>query len=82
MDSCKAEDKKKSMSMIVVGLRGEAAQTAMDLGIETILSEYGLKKLTEAIRGHVFPQARAEAKELYKVGHKARGALSRQQGEN
>eukprot|EP00973_Karenia_brevis_P015812 2164260-Karenia_brevis.AAC.1 len=67
--------------MIVEGLRGEAAQIAIDIGSTKILGENGFKLLKDALRQHVFPQAPAEAKELYKVGHKFKGAMSRQTGE-
>ena len=46
-------------------LRGEAASVAMDVGIAKLISADGIKDLVEAMRKHVFPQARAEAKELY-----------------
>ena len=71
----------KEMSKVVDGLRGDAAQIAIDLGTSKILGATGLTDLIEAMRASVFPQARAEAKELYKVGHKVKGVLSRQPGE-
>ena len=83
----KAEDKPKTMSMIVESLRGEAAQTAMDIG-KTILmnvgqdtNDDGFVKLMADMTKKVFPYARAEAKSLYKAGNKTKGALSRQAGE-
>ena len=81
IQSSKEEDLPKQMSMVVDGLRGDAAQIAIDLGTSKILGATGLKDLVDAMRASVFPQARAEAKELYKVGHKAKGVLSRQPGE-
>ena len=81
IQSSKEEDLPKQMSMVVDGLRGDAAQIAIDLGTSKILGSTGLKDLVDAMRANVFPQARAEAKELYKVGHKAKGVLSRQPGE-
>eukprot|EP00973_Karenia_brevis_P037740 5205921-Karenia_brevis.AAC.1 len=67
--------------MIIEGLRGEAAQIAIDIGSTEILKETGFETLKTKLRNHVFPQARAEAKELYKVGHKTKGVMSRQSGE-
>ena len=69
------------MNMVVEGLRGEAALVAMDLGMETLLAEDGIATLTEAMGKHVFPKAEAEAKDLYRAGHKTKGILSRQPGE-
>ena len=79
-ESTKKEDCPKQMNSVIESLRGDAALLAMDLGKDILMKEdgTGLKKLVEAIRGHVFPQARAEAKELYKSGHKTQGVLSRQ----
>ena len=54
----------------------------MDIGFERLLDrETGLTTLTHEMRKMVFPHAAAEAKELYRAGHKRRGVLSRQPGE-
>ena len=50
-------------------------------GVEALLKEGGLKVLIEAMRKCAFPKARTEAKELYRVGHKTKGLLSRQSAE-
>ena len=63
--SSKAEDLPRTVNSIVESLRGEAASVAMDVGIAKLISADGIKDLVEAMRKHVFPQARAEAKELY-----------------
>ena len=82
--SAKAEDKPKTMSMIIEALRGEAASTAMDIGKDKLVqvgegtNDEGYHELIEDIRKMVFPFARAEAKSLYKAGHKTHGVLSRQ----
>ena len=55
---------------------------AMDVGLTELLKPTGLEQLVEAMKKHVFPQTRAEAKELYRVGHKTGGILSRQSGES
>ena len=51
-------------------MRGEAGRVAMDIAEEKLMKPDGGKTLIEAMRAHVFPQARTEAKELYKMGHK------------
>jgi hypothetical protein len=60
--SSKEEDKPRAMAQIVEGLRGEAALTAMDVGLEVLMGMGGLKELLEAMSSRVSPQARAEAK--------------------
>ena len=82
LKSCKDEDKPKTMSKIVESLRGEAALVAMDVGLTELIAVDGFDKLLARMRTHVFPQARVEAKELYRIGHKVQGALSRQHGES
>ena len=79
--STKDEDKPKTINMIIESLRGEAALVAMDLGETKLMAEDGFKDLINAMRDHVFPQARAEAKELYRAGHRPKGLMARQPGE-
>ena len=76
------ERRLQSLSTIIDGLRGEAARIAMDIGHEALLrgDGSGVKKLVEDIRKYVFPQA-TEAKELYQLGHKKNGTMSRQASE-
>ena len=81
MSSQKEEDMPKTMSMIIDALRGDAAQIAMDIGTKELLKKDGFEKLDKRIKDFVFPQAHAEAKELYRAGHKSRGSLARQVGE-
>ena len=78
MTSVKKEDKPKEMVNIVQALRGEAATLAMDIGYAELLNDDGIDKLTKAIQDRVFPHAHAEAKDLYRIGHKQHGMLSRQ----
>ena len=80
--SSKAEDLPRTMNSIVESLCGEAGQVAMDIGEEDLMTPAGVKTLIDAMRKHVFPQARAEAKELYKMGHKTHGVLARQMSES
>ena len=81
MACAKDDEKAKYMSQVVDALRGDAALVAMDLGTEVLLKPDGFQKLSEAMRDNVFPQARAEAKERYRAGHKVRGHLARQHNE-
>ena len=78
----KADDLPKTTNSIIESLRGEAAQVAMNLGEDDLIKPDGIEKLVKAMRAHVFPQARAVAKELYKMGHKTHGILARQQSES
>ena len=80
--SSKEEDRDRTMNHIIESLRGEAGRVAMDIGLEKLMKPDGVKVLIEAMRQQVFPQARAEAKELYKVGHKQSGIMSRQLSES
>ena len=59
--SSKEEDRDRTMNNIIESLRGEAGQVAMDLGEEELMKPAGVKVLIDAMRRHVFPQARAEA---------------------
>ena len=72
------EDKETTRGAIIESLRGEAAFVAMDLSSATLMANDGFKDLVNAVRKHVFPQARAEAKELYRVGHRTKGVMARQ----
>ena len=52
----------------------------MEVGDET--EDAGYKKLMDGILRMIFPFARAEAKELFKVGSKSKGMMTRQPGES
>eukprot|EP00973_Karenia_brevis_P039540 5458257-Karenia_brevis.AAC.1 len=52
MTSVKTDDRAKTMSMIIEGIRGDAAQIAIDVGPTKILGEKGLQDFTEAITQH------------------------------
>ena len=79
----KPDDKSRVVASVIEGLRGEAADIAMDIGTDELMKEdhTGLTVLTEALRSHIFPKKEAEAKVLYKHGHKKKGILSRQPAE-
>ena len=76
--AAKEDDKTRVMAQIVEGLRGDAADIVRDIGADAILGTDGLTVVTEALRKHVFPKKEAEAKLLYRHGHKTKGILSRQ----
>ena len=78
----KTDDLPKTTNSIIESLRGEVAQVAMNLGEDDLIKPDGIEQLVKAMRAHVFPQARAEAKELYKMGHKTHGILARQHNES
>ena len=72
----------KIINQVIDGLRGDALQTAQDLGIDELIKNDGLDKLIKEIKEMVFPQKNLEAKELYDAGHLKTGILCRQRGES
>ena len=70
------------LNEIVKGLNGDALQTAMDFNVDDLVGRDGISKVIEVMRAMVFPSKKAEAKELYRAGHKQNGMLSRQKGES
>ena len=83
-DAVKDDDKKRkeAVSCIVDSLDGDAATTAMDIGVAALMAEDGIDKLIERLQAKAFPKLQSEAKELYRVGHEKDGMLSRQRGES
>ena len=71
----------KMLHEITKSLSGDALQTAMDFSVDALVASGGVQKLIDAMREMVFPNKKAEAKELYRAGHKQHGILSRQSGE-
>ena len=67
----------KIINQVVDGLRGDALQTAQDLGISELIKDDGLNILVKSMTAMVFPQKNLEAKELYDVGHQKTGILCR-----
>ncbi len=65
MACSKDDDKPKCMSQVIDALRGDVALVAIDIGIQVLLKPDGFAKLSEAMKDHVFSQARAEAKDFY-----------------
>ena len=76
--SSEPQKRLQSLSTIIDGLRGEAARIAMDIGHATLLRDdgTGVTRLVDDIKKFVFPQAKAEAKELYQLGHKKNGTMA------
>ena len=62
-------------------LRGDAFMVARDLGMDNLTHENGIRNLIDAIKKVVFPRASEEARELFHVGQRSNGPLSRQFGE-
>jgi len=78
----KPDDKLKVVGQIVDCLRGDAHQTAMDIGMTKLRGDEGIKTLVEGIRKLAFPMSRHEAKTLLKVGQNTKGVMSRQKRES
>ena len=72
----------KIINQITDGLRGDALQTAQDMGVPALIKEDGIKELVKSMMAMVFPQKNLEAKELYDLGHQKAGLLCRQRGES
>ena len=56
--------------MVIEGFGRDADLTAMDIGHFVLLGEDEVARVMEAIRAHVFPQARAEATEYTRLDAK------------
>ena len=52
------------------------------MGAAILLADGGFEELMTRMKNMAFPHAAAEAKELYKSGHKVKGVLSRQPSES
>ena len=78
----KDDDKPALAGKIVEGLRDDALLIAMEIGYKELATADGVANLVEKMRLSVFPYRKEEAKELYKIGHKEDGILSRQSGES
>ena len=80
--TAKPEDRPAVAAKIVEGLRGDAFAIARDVGMTELLSENGVKTLIERIRQQVFPLKQTEAREVFLMGQKPGGPLSRAAGES
>ena len=61
------------MTGIVEGLRGNASQAALDIGLTAVMTRAGAARLLTEMEKAVFPEVEEEAKDLYRVGARNRG---------
>ena len=80
-NSCKDEDKPALGGKILEGLKGDAYMVVQDLGLEALAKPDAVPTLVSAMRKNIFPLLKDEAKELFLVGQRPDGILSRQVGE-
>ena len=66
---------------ILEGLRGEAFQTARDIGLVLLCQYDGIDHPIATIKTHVFPLQSEEASELFRQGQLRTGPLARQKDE-
>ena len=62
--AAKPDDKARVVASVIEGLRGEAADIAMDIGTDELMKEdhTGLNVLTETLRSHIFPTKKLKQK--------------------
>ena len=82
MKTTKEKDKHKICSHLVEALHGQAASVAQDIGTEELSKDTGPEVLLAALKKDAFPRMDREARDLLKEGQKARGVLSRANGES
>ena len=58
--STRDDDKPRTMSTVIEGIRGDSGLTAIDISHTVLLTENDTHRLLEGIRADVFPHARAE----------------------
>ena len=69
------------MQNVIDGLRGDASQVALDIGLRTVGTPAGAEQLLKDMEKAVFPEIHEEARDLYKAGtreHPYGHLLSRQ----
>ena len=72
----KLEDRPRTASQIVEGLRDGALKVAQAIGVENLQKKKGIDKLIRKIKKMVFPYLKDEARRMYQLGH-IPGQLSR-----
>ena len=72
------EERRDVVNKIVEGLRDGALRVAMDIGYDQLEELDGFEQLIQAMEALVRPLRSLEAKELYHLGVRPRGKLSRQ----
>ena len=81
--ACTTDDKKSEIaSKACEGLQGEALRVAMDIGTAKLAAPDGLVILIKAMEAMVRPLQKEEAKNLWKIGSRSDGPMSRQWGES
>lgn len=82
LSGVKEEDLGAIANKLVEGLRGDAFNAAMEIGVTELRTLKGIEKLMETIKTRAFPIASVEAKYLLDQGTKPGSILSRQVGES
>ena len=72
----KLEDRPRTASQIVEGLRDGALKVAQAIGVENLQKKKGIDRLIRKIKKMVFPYLKDEARRMYQLGH-IPGQLSR-----
>ena len=65
----KLEDRPRTASQIVEGLRDGALKVAQGIGVEKLQEKKGIDKLIKRIKKMVFPYLKDEARRMYQLGH-------------
>ena len=76
-----AEELLALTAKVVDALRGEALSCAMENGLAKLMEANGLDFLVQTVQERLFPQRKAEARELLKQGISIGGPMSRVSGE-
>ena len=77
----KKDDRPLVAPRLIKGLSGDALAVARDVGLTALTSEDGFEKLVAALKQHLFPLTKDEARELLVCGQSKSSVLSRQTGE-
>ena len=72
----------KYVTEVMKGLGEEAQLLARDIGVEELCKKEGIEKLIERMKTVVFPTYKAEASQLYQIGHEKGGILCRHVSQN
>jgi hypothetical protein len=75
-------EKRRAVNKVVEGLRGDAFDLAMDIGLARLMEDGGLTDLIALIRKTIFPIEAQEAKVLFALGQKPYGPMTRQSNES
>ena len=75
-------EKRRAVNKVIEGLRGDAFDLAMDVGLARLMEDGGLAVLIALIRKTIFPIEAQEAKVLFALGQKPYGPMTRQPTES